>query len=94
MSKTTLQISFSCCIVKLVPPNSIKTEPLVVIFTLTVNYAVKSPIQFNNLTNNTGPESILIRDSIATQQYGVTAHQDDWSAFVPTWSTVLIPHIP
>jgi len=64
------------------------------IFTLTVNYAVKTPIQFNNLTNNIGPESILLRDSIATQQYEVTAHQDDWSAFVPTWSTVLIPHIP
>lgn len=61
------------------------------IFTLTVNYAVKTRIQFDN---SVGPTSILQRDSIASQQYEVTAHQDDWSAFIPTWPTVLIPHIP
>lgn len=61
------------------------------IFTLTVNYAVKTPIQFDQ---SVGPTSILLRDSIVSQVYEFTAHQDDWSAFVPTWSTVLVPHIP
>ena len=62
------------------------------IYTLTVNYAVKTPIQFDQ---SVGPTSILLRDSIATQVYEVTAHQDDrWSKFVPTWTAVLVPHIP
>jgi len=63
--------------------NGIKT------LTVSINYAVKTEAQFED----TG-FSVDISDSLASQVYEITAHQSDYSNFVPGWNEVFIPHIP
>ena len=62
--------------------------PIIVEVKLT--YAIKTSPQFDD----TGIKSVLIRDSIASQSFGVTAHVDDYSDLIPGWTTVRIPHVP
>jgi len=53
-------------------------------------YAIKTSPQFDD----TDITSVLIRDSIASQSFGVTAHVDDYSDLIPGWNLVRIPHVP
>ena len=41
-------------------------------------------------------DSVSIKDSIATQDFSVTSHREDWSEIISgdPWKTVEIPHIP
>ena len=55
-----------------------------------ITYAIKTSPQFDD----TDITSVLIRDSIASQSFGVTAHVDDYSDLIPGWTTVRIPHVP
>jgi prepilin-type N-terminal cleavage/methylation domain-containing protein len=60
--------------------------------TLDITYAVKTPTQFED----TAFDSVNIKDSIATQQFSVTSHREDWTEIISGggWGTVEIPHIP
>ena len=60
------------------------------ITTLTVTYAVKTKNQFLD----TGFQSLSIKDTLATQNLVFSAHREDWSQFIPTWSNVSVPHVP
>jgi len=55
-----------------------------------LTYAIKTSPQFDD----TDITSVLIRDSIASQSFGVTAHEDDYSDLIPGWNLVRIPHVP
>ena len=55
-----------------------------------ITYAIKTSPQFDD----TDIISVLIRDSIASQSFGVTAHEDDYSDLIPGWNLVRIPHVP
>ena len=55
-----------------------------------ITYAIKTSPQFDD----TDITSVLIRDSIASQSFGVTAHVDNYSDLIPGWTTVRIPHVP
>src|SRR3990170_2347112 len=55
-----------------------------------ITYAIKTSPQFDD----TDITSVLIRDSIASQSFGVTAHEDDYSDLIPGWNLVRIPHVP
>ena len=55
-----------------------------------LTYAIKTSPQFDD----TPIKSVLIRDSIASQSFGVTAHVDNYSDLIPGWTTVRIPHVP
>lgn len=68
------------------------------ILTVTITYAVKTPGQFADTgltiidpSNNNRP---IVRNSIATQTYVMSAHIDDWSQIIPGWTEVRVPHIP
>ncbi len=59
--------------------------------TLTVTYAIKNPVQFHD----TDFESISIKDTLATQDFVITAHQENWSEILGAgWNQVVVPHIP
>lgn len=59
--------------------------------TLTVTYAIKDKVQFGD----TDFESINIKDSIASQDFVITAHQEDWSEIMGAgWNQVVVPHVP
>ncbi len=58
--------------------------------TVTLTYAIKTSPQFDD----TDITSVLIRDSIASQSFGVTAHEDNYSDLIPGWNLVRIPHVP
>ena len=60
--------------------------------TLDITYAVKSPTQFEG----TAFDSVSIKDSIATQQFSITSHREDWTEIISGggWNAVEIPHIP
>jgi prepilin-type N-terminal cleavage/methylation domain-containing protein len=58
--------------------------------TASVTYAVKTSSQFNE----TGLQSLSLRDSLVSQTYDVSAHVGDFSDFIPAWTAVNIPHIP
>lgn len=68
------------------------------ILTLTITYAVKTPGQFAEtgliIVDATPPNRPILRNSIATQSYVMTAHIDDWSQIVAGWTDVRVPHIP
>ncbi|MGB7293459.1 MAG: prepilin-type N-terminal cleavage/methylation domain-containing protein [Thermodesulfobacteriota bacterium] len=71
---------------------------LVQILTVTLTYAVKTPGQFGETgltiidpNNNNRP---ILRNSVATQTYIMTAHIDDWSQIIAGWTQVRVPHIP
>lgn len=53
-------------------------------------YAIKTSPQFDD----TDITSVLIRDSIVSQSFEVTAHVDNYSDLIPGWTTVRIPHVP
>ena len=55
-----------------------------------LTYAIKTSPQFDD----TDITSVLIRDSIASQSFGVTAHEDNYSDLIPGWNPVRIPHVP
>ena len=55
-----------------------------------ITYAIKTSPQFDD----TDIISVLIRDSIASQSFGVTAHVDNYSDLIPGWDPVRIPHVP
>src|SRR3989304_3636408 len=57
-----------------------------------LTYAIKTSPQFDD----TDITSVLIRDSIASQSFGVTAHVDNYSDLIPEpgWDEVRIPHVP
>ena len=57
---------------------------------VTLTYAIKTSPQFDD----TDITSVLIRDSIASQSFEVTAHVDNYSDLIPGWTTVRIPHVP
>lgn len=57
---------------------------------VTLTYAIKTSLQFDD----TDIISVLIRDSIASQSFGVTAHVDDYSDLILGWTKVRIPHVP
>lgn len=59
--------------------------------TLTISYAIKDSVQFHD----TDFESLDIRDTLATQSFVITAHQEDWSEILGAgWNQVVVPHIP
>jgi prepilin-type N-terminal cleavage/methylation domain-containing protein len=77
-----------------------EVDPATLIQILTVNltYAVKTPGQFGKTgltildpNNNNLP---ILRYSVATQSYEMSAHIDDWSQIIAGWTQVRIPHIP
>jgi len=55
-----------------------------------LTYAIKTSPQFDD----TDITSVLIRDSIASQSFGVTAHVDNYSDLILGWNLVRIPHVP
>ena len=55
-----------------------------------ITYAIKTSPQFDD----TDITSVLIRDSIASQSFEVTAHVDNYSDLIAGWTTVRIPHVP
>src|SRR3990170_8752222 len=55
-----------------------------------ITYAIKTSPQFDD----TDITSVLIRDSIASQSFGVTAHVDNYSDLILGWNLVRIPHVP
>jgi len=57
---------------------------------LNVTYGVKSKKQFEE----TDFESLSIKNTLVTQNMVFTAHEEDWSRFVPSWTEVNIPHVP
>lgn len=63
--------------------------------TVSITYAVKTQSQVEEELSEGGDGfSVDLNDSLASQNYEVTAHQDDWSDFIPGWNVVNIPHIP
>ena len=61
------------------------------VITLTVTYAIKTPAQFNN----TDFDSVSISDTLATQDFVITAHQENWAEIIGAgWNQVNVPHIP
>src|SRR3972149_10139261 len=55
-----------------------------------ITYAIKTSPQFDD----TDITSVLIRDSIASQSFEVTAHVDNYSDLIAGWNLVRIPHVP
>jgi prepilin-type N-terminal cleavage/methylation domain-containing protein len=73
-------------------------KTFVQILTVTLTYAVKTPVQFAETglvildpDNNNRP---ILRNSVATQTHVITAHIDDWSQIIPGWTQVRVPHVP
>lgn len=58
--------------------------------TLTVTYGVKTKSQFTE----TGFEGFSKKDTLAIQDMVFSAHQEDWSQFIPTWTEIMVPHVP
>jgi prepilin-type N-terminal cleavage/methylation domain-containing protein len=58
--------------------------------TLKVTYAVKTKNQFAA----TGFQSLDKRDTLAIQDLVFSAHEEDWSQFIPSWTKVSVPHVP
>jgi prepilin-type N-terminal cleavage/methylation domain-containing protein len=69
---------------------------LVQILTVNLTYAVKTPGQFveTGLTIIDAGNLPILKNSVATQIHIMTAHIDDWSAIIPGWAQVRVPHIP
>ena len=58
--------------------------------TLNVTYGVKTNEQFAE----TGLNSLSKRDTLVTQDMVFSAHKEDWSQFIPSWTEVSVPHVP
>ena len=60
------------------------------ITTLNITYAVKTPVQFDE----SDFDSVSIKDSIATQEFTISSHRENWNEIINGWTEVEIPHIP
>jgi prepilin-type N-terminal cleavage/methylation domain-containing protein len=58
--------------------------------TLNVTYGIKTKNEFSE----TGFGSVSKRDTLATQNMVFSAHEEDWSQFIPNWTLVMVPHVP
>ncbi len=58
--------------------------------TLNVTYGIKTKGQFAE----TGFGSISKKDTLAVQNIVFSAHEEDWSQFIPAWTEVMVPHVP
>ncbi|HVY55787.1 MAG TPA: prepilin-type N-terminal cleavage/methylation domain-containing protein [Thermodesulfobacteriota bacterium] len=58
--------------------------------TLNVTYGIKTKNEFAE----TGLSSVSIKDTLATQDMVFSAHREDWSQFIPSWTNVMVPHVP
>lgn len=60
--------------------------------TLNVTYGIKTKSQFAE----TGFDSLIKRDTLATQNMVFSAHKEDWFQFIPQdpWRVVMVPHVP
>lgn len=68
------------------------------LLTVFITYSVKNPRQFSdtglqiiNASDNNRP---IYKNSLAAQQFEMTAHIDDWSSILPGWTQVRVPHVP
>ena len=57
---------------------------------LNVTYGVKTNAEFAE----TGMGSVNKKDTLATQNMVFSAHEEDWSQFIPGWTVVMVPHVP
>ncbi len=57
---------------------------------MNVTYGIKTKTQFAE----TGFESLAKRDTLAVQNIDFSAHEEDWSQFLPGWTEVVIAHVP
>lgn len=68
------------------------------ILTITLTYAVKTPSQFSrtglNIINASDGNRPIYSNSLAAQQYVITAHIANWADIVPGWAQVRVPHVP
>jgi prepilin-type N-terminal cleavage/methylation domain-containing protein len=71
----------------LVDTDNTTTPPLT---TLSVTYGAKTRKQFEE----TDFDDLDSKDTLATQSMIFSAHNEDWSQFIPGWTSVRIPHIP
>jgi hypothetical protein len=58
--------------------------------TLNVTYGIKTKSQFAE----TGFSGLNKRDTLAVQNMVFSAHEEDWSQFIPDWTEVIVPHVP
>lgn len=58
--------------------------------TLNVTYGIKTKSQFEE----TGISSVSKKDTLAAQNMVFSAHEEDWSQFIPAWTVVMVPHVP
>lgn len=56
---------------------------------ISISYAVKSFKDFDHSGFSTA-----VKDTMSRQTYRVTAHLDDWSTTLPTYTNVWVPHLP
>jgi len=68
------------------------------VLTVTLTYGVKTPGQFDKtgltIIDTADDNRPILRNTIATQRFELTAHIDDWSEFIPGWTQVRVPHLP
>jgi prepilin-type N-terminal cleavage/methylation domain-containing protein len=57
---------------------------------LNVTYGIKTKSQFAE----TGFGGISKKDTLAIQNMVFSAHEEDWSQFIPAWTVVMVPHVP
>ena len=57
---------------------------------LNVTYGIKTKSQFAE----TGFGGISKKDTLAIQNMVFSAHEEDWSQFIPAWTEVMVPHVP
>lgn len=57
---------------------------------LNVTYGIKTKSQFAE----TGFGGISKKDTLAVQNMVFSAHEEDWSQFIPSWTEVMVPHVP
>ncbi|MEW6145026.1 MAG: prepilin-type N-terminal cleavage/methylation domain-containing protein [Thermodesulfobacteriota bacterium] len=57
---------------------------------LSVTYGIKTKGQFAE----TGLSGLNKRDALAVQNMVFSAHEEDWSQFIPAWTEIIVPHVP
>lgn len=81
----------SLIVVKRVESSVAPEDPNVpTVTTLNVTYGVKTKSEFDE----TGLGSVSKKDTLATQNMVFSAHEEDWSQFIPNWTEVMVPHVP
>jgi len=57
---------------------------------MNITYGVKTPLQFED----TDYDSVSIKDTIASQEFAISSHREDWSEIIGAgWNAVNIPHM-